>query len=133
MLLNSFYTILSTSERTEISPAGVSLRVATLELSLDAAHPIFGGHFPGNPVVPGVCQVQMITESLGSVTGKSMRLNSADTVKFLSMINPLADKDLSLELTVKPPVGDTYPVQAVLAGREKTILKLKGQFSAAGS
>ena len=25
---------------------------------LDAAHPVYAGHFPGNPVLPGVCTLQ---------------------------------------------------------------------------
>ena len=27
---------------------------------LDAAHPVYAGHFPGNPVLPGVCTLQIV-------------------------------------------------------------------------
>lgn len=36
----------------------------TFRVRLDAAHPIYAGHFPGNPVLPGVCTLQIVRECL---------------------------------------------------------------------
>jgi 3-hydroxymyristoyl/3-hydroxydecanoyl-(acyl carrier protein) dehydratase len=56
MLLNSFYTL-------EAAPETTPTRVqATIRLNPD--HAIFAGHFPGQPVVPGVCMLQIIKELL---------------------------------------------------------------------
>ncbi|MFQ7386709.1 MAG: hypothetical protein ACLRM8_02525 [Alistipes sp.] len=27
---------------------------------LDASHPVYRGHFPGHPVLPGVCTLQLV-------------------------------------------------------------------------
>ena len=29
---------------------------------LDASHPVYRGHFPGHPVLPGVCTLQLVRE-----------------------------------------------------------------------
>jgi 3-hydroxyacyl-[acyl-carrier-protein] dehydratase len=40
------------------------------ELIINARHKIFEGHFPGQPVVPGVCMMQMVKEIIEKVTEK---------------------------------------------------------------
>ena len=61
MLLNDFFTINDkVSSETEI----------WAELYINATHKIFEGHFPNQPVVPGVCMMQMIKEILEQVIGK---------------------------------------------------------------
>ena len=32
------------------------------EISIDVHHKIFEGHFPGQPVLPGVCMIQIVKE-----------------------------------------------------------------------
>ena len=40
---------------------------------LDASHPVYRGHFPGHPVLPGVCPLQPDRESLNRGTGRGFR------------------------------------------------------------
>ena len=47
MLLDNFYTILS-SESSDST-------IWTIQIKLNPGHPVYQGHFPGHPVVPGVC------------------------------------------------------------------------------
>ena len=72
MLLNDFFTISDkvTSE-TEI----------WAELFINANHKIFEGHFPIQPVVPGVCMMQMVKEILEQVIGKETNLVQAADMK----------------------------------------------------
>ena len=80
MLLNDFFTIRDTeSSATEI----------WAELVINANHKIFEGHFPNQPVVPGVCMMQMIKEILEQVIDKETNLVQAADMKFLAVINPL--------------------------------------------
>jgi 3-hydroxyacyl-[acyl-carrier-protein] dehydratase len=96
---------------------------------LDPAHPIFKGHFPDNPIVPGVCQVQMITESLQSVTGKKIYLKEADNIKFLSMINPVETETLIIDLALKLLPDHMFSVQATLSAKDQVYFKFKGIFA----
>jgi 3-hydroxyacyl-[acyl-carrier-protein] dehydratase len=43
-------------------------------IEINAEHNIFEGHFPGQPVVPGVCQMQMIKEILEQVLEKEIQI-----------------------------------------------------------
>ena len=88
MLQPDFYSF------TSLTTNGSSLLEATL--LLNPAHPIFAGHFPAQPVVPGVCMLQIIKEGLEQAVGKSLFLNQAANIKFLSMLVPAADKEINL-------------------------------------
>ena len=128
MLLNNFFYIKSVENEESANMNGIPVTRYKVEIHLDSAHPIFHGHFPGNPVVPGVCQVQMITETLSQILSTPLLLTHADNIKFLSMINPTEYPDISLELTLKNGLGEN--VTASLGYRDKSFLKFKGVFNA---
>ncbi len=57
--------------------------------------PFFNGHFPGNPVMPGVLQIEAMAQAAGvlllrrgSSEGKVALLMSADKVKFRKAVRP---------------------------------------------
>lgn len=52
MLLENFYKIIHRKEREDGKQA--------IEIELNPGHVLYQGHFPGQPVVPGVCTLQMI-------------------------------------------------------------------------
>ena len=55
-------------------------------LQIDAAHPSLPGHFPGQPVVPGVVLLDRVAAFLQRVAGVDLRRLPA--VKFLSPLLP---------------------------------------------
>jgi 3-hydroxyacyl-[acyl-carrier-protein] dehydratase len=60
--------------------------------NLDGSEPFFAGHFPGNPIVPGV----LIVEALAQISGLAGAANSGRQGK-------LAHVDVRFEQTVAPP------------------------------
>ena len=54
MLLKDFYTL------AELDKSDTENLKAIIDLNKD--HEVYKGHFPGNPVVPGVCLTQLIKE-----------------------------------------------------------------------
>jgi 3-hydroxymyristoyl/3-hydroxydecanoyl-(acyl carrier protein) dehydratase len=50
--------------------------------------PIFKGHFPEYPVVPGVCLMQIIKELAEKLLEKQITLKGVRGVKFLSVVKP---------------------------------------------
>src|SRR5687768_10863173 len=57
-------------------------------ISINKEHHILKGHFPGQPVVPGVCMMQMVKELLEMQINKKLLLREAENMKFLSVIVP---------------------------------------------
>jgi len=70
--------------------------VFTLELSPDA--PAFQGHFPGDPVLPGVIQVDWAMRMGEQVFGPLGAFAGLDQVKFLEAIRPGNEVELRLDL-----------------------------------
>ncbi len=93
MLLNDLYFIRSLNESEH------SLRA---DVELVASHCIFKGHFPGHPVLPGVCMMEMVTEILGSHKGRPFSISAAPMIKFLLMINPETDPLIVFEINYVP-------------------------------
>lgn len=62
-------------------------------LRIDAAHPALAGHFPGNPVVPGVVLLQRVAAAWKAWRGA--RLGKFDA-KFMRPLLP--DEDAVIEL-----------------------------------
>ncbi len=119
-LLNDFYTIASIEKNTE----GVLL--ATVKLN--AEHAIFKGHFEQMPIVPGVCQTQIVKELLQGETNKNLRLTKGNNIKFTGMIIPTQHPLVQVELTYKEE-NTSYTTEAKLFFENSIFTKFKGVFT----
>lgn len=125
MLQGDFYTILSAEHTTpESNPDG--RQTFLLKVGLNPDHRIYAGHFPGNPVVPGVCQIGMVKEAVEHVKGLNGLLQTAETVKFLQPVIPSECPVLTLELTLRQPEEHTIVCQAVIRDEAVIFLKFRG-------
>lgn len=97
----------------------------TCTISYDAAHPIFSGHFPGQPVVPGVCTMDMIKELLQVALDQRLLLRSTGQVKFLRLLLP----DVQPEVTISwQQDGHVYNVAASLKTGNEFLFKMNAVF-----
>jgi 3-hydroxyacyl-[acyl-carrier-protein] dehydratase len=123
MLAGNFYTIME-SQQTEQSFAA--------ELALNAAHPIFEGHFPGQPVVPGVCMMQTIQELLEKRLERKLLLQKAVNMKFLVMIDPVVQPQVKTELQFTLQDDGTLKANAVIKSDSTIFMKFQGTFKISG-
>ncbi len=119
MLLGSFYTI------KESSKDGQTIRV---KVEFNPAHDIFKGHFPDLPVVPGVCQTQMLVETLSYVLTRPVEMKLAHHIKFLALLNPVKTRDLDLEIKIDKQEGKHLWVSALYTSPEEIFFRFKGEF-----
>jgi 3-hydroxyacyl-[acyl-carrier-protein] dehydratase len=98
------------------------------DLVINAGHKIFEGHFPGHPVVPGVCMMQMVKEILEQVFKKKTNLASAADMKFLAIINPEENTDIQAVLKYKIEENRNMTVWASLFKDDRIYFKFKGVF-----
>lgn len=91
-ILQDFYTLQNIEKQNDNN--------YSVSMKLNPDHEIFKGHFPGNPVTPGVCMMQIVKDLTEKITEKKLTLKSATNVKFMAIINPEETPDLVLELEI---------------------------------
>ncbi len=94
------------------------------QVSLNADHTIYQAHFPGNPITPGVCLLQIATELLEQHYGERLQLHTADAIKFRKPVTPdmrptfvftgLNHEEGQLAVTVNVEDEDKSPVARML-------------------
>jgi 3-hydroxymyristoyl/3-hydroxydecanoyl-(acyl carrier protein) dehydratase len=68
------------------------------EISIATDHPAFAGHFPGNPIVPGVVLIDRALTEIARAAGVSMTAYRLSSVKFLSVVRPGEPLTLTFEV-----------------------------------
>ena len=67
--------------------------------SVPGAFSGYRGHFPGNPILPGIVQLSFIRRLAERRLGFPLRLAGVRRIKYLRLITPDLPVTLSLELT----------------------------------
>ncbi len=120
MLIKDFYSIKTTTQ--------VNANTIHVNIVLNKDHEVFNGHFPGNPVTPGVCMIQTIKEVTQSHVNSTLFLQNISNVKFTALINPNINPELVLELTIIEE-DNTFKVKNITKFTDGTIaLKCNGTF-----
>ncbi len=67
-------------------------RSATNEISADihvpSDSPWFEGHFPGEPILPGVAQIGMVFDAIRKTHNQGLKVSSVRRVRFKGIIRP---------------------------------------------
>ena len=93
-------------------------------IHLDPSHLIYQAHFPGEPITPGVCILQMSVQILSQVVAAPLKVVRFKNVKFLQILVPGATQDIVWRFRDIRPDGDAVEAQCVLLSGESVIAKL---------
>ncbi len=121
MLLNNFFNIINSTQ--------ISENEILKEIELNIKHDIYKGHFPENPVVPGVVSVQMINETLADHLELEFFVSKARSIKFSSMIIPNINPKLNFNIKYSESDDGGYKVIAQIYYEETIFLKFNGFFN----
>ncbi|MXN90017.1 3-hydroxyacyl-ACP dehydratase [Flavobacterium sp. Sd200] len=99
------------------------------EITINKDHDVFKGHFPGNPVTPGVCMLQIIKEITQQVINSTLVMTSASNIKFMALINPEVNPHLKLELDIVQTDDATIKVKNTTLFEDTVALKLSCIYS----
>lgn len=92
-------------------------------ISFDASHPIYKAHFPGNPITPGVCLLEIIGYLIEQKMGRPVKLVRAKNIKFLSVLNPLSTPQADFKLQIKSE-RPQLEVQTAIESMQGVIAKM---------
>jgi 3-hydroxyacyl-[acyl-carrier-protein] dehydratase len=120
MLKDSLYTIQKTSAEHN------SVEVV---VNLNEQHEIFKGHFPSQPVLPGVCMLQMTKEMLELSLEKKLRLLKADDIRFSARVVPVINKQLKFVIHYSLTETQSLKINAQIINETDVVcFKLKASF-----
>jgi 3-hydroxyacyl-[acyl-carrier-protein] dehydratase len=120
MVLHDFYKILSEEK--------ISDSKYVITILVNERHDVFKGHFPGNPIMPGVCMIQIIKELTESITKSTLMIQTLSNVKFMALINPEATPELRLELDVVISEDNLVKVKNTTYFNDTVALKLSNTY-----
>ena len=118
MLKDSLFHIIS-SDRQE--------NVINAVLEMDNTNQIFEGHFHGQPVLPGACMVQLVKEVLEEHLNSMLKLEKADNLKFMSLIDPQKNNLLLLEINYAIDESQVKATASLIA-KDVVCFKFQGVF-----
>ena len=98
----------------------------TATISLNPTHDIFNGHFPGNPIMPGVCMMQIVAELSTAALGKKVSLKKANQAKFLIPIIPQKNPLLDVKIKYKSNEDGSLKISASIQDSTVIFFKFKG-------
>lgn len=114
-LLNELYSI----TQTECTDQEYNFR-----LHLNAEHFIYKAHFPGEPITPGVCIMQIAKELLEIATSSELELDTVKNIKFLNIISPDAVTDITYSISKVSEEQGCVKAQFVVSTADALYAKL---------
>ena len=109
-----------------VSPAPDTI---SLKIRLNEKHPIFKGHFPSMPVLPGVCILDILEECTSSILKLKSKFISIDYIKFLKPVIPGSKSTYTLLIKLDEKVASDNEITAQLSLENEIFIKLKGVLS----
>lgn len=94
-----------------------------VEVELFESHPIYAGHFPQQAVVPGVCTLTIIRETLSTILSRDVVFEAIKECKYVSALIPQHDLRVILNLTLVDQTKLSAVVERV--DNQQTVLKLR--------
>ncbi|MBP5241827.1 MAG: hypothetical protein J6Z26_08005 [Bacteroidales bacterium] len=115
MIDGNFYTIVA---RHESDPLHIRCDV---EFNVD--HEIFKAHFPGNPIVPGVCSLEIIRQMATALLGGVIRIPSVKNMKFINVMTPAKGKLFTFDIQLVAQSDSQYSAKATISDADAIVVK----------
>ncbi|MFT5920007.1 MAG: 3-hydroxyacyl-[acyl-carrier-protein] dehydratase [Granulosicoccus sp.] len=93
------------------------------DVSLNPDHPVYQGHFPNQPVAPGVLLMDMCRTVAETALSREVRIGSARSIKFVKVVDPTKLQELTLTMKFVES-EDSVRFQCVATSGEDTYFKI---------
>lgn len=97
------------------------------QVAIKGAHRLFDGHFPANPITPGVIQLELVKELLNHTLKRNFTLRTMGRCKFLAIWNPSEIPEINIDLELSESDGDLM-VSAVGSKAEVVFFKFSASY-----
>ena len=117
--LNDLFTLVSMEDRDNGFAA---------QLRCNPSHPVYRAHFPGNPITPGACLLQLAGDLMRQKTGRPLYLKSSKNIKFLSILTPEQGKEVRFVFSHLVESETECRVQVVITDEQTVFSKMSLMF-----
>lgn len=100
-------------------------------VTVDYGNPIFAGHFPGKPMLPGVYIIQMATDWICAKTGKNLTLTAIKKCRYIKPVTPELGTDFRIEADFQNTIAESesaFEINFTLYSQEEPVTWLKARF-----
>lgn len=91
---------------------------------LNSEHFIYKAHFPGNPITPGVCILQMAQELISMAVGEKLAVRRVKNVKFLKILVPDKTGAIVFQLRDVSRIDDTVSARVLIVADDNLTAKI---------
>lgn len=121
MIPEHFYTLFKSEE--------ISLsKIYTFTVILNASHPLYEGHFPQQPIVPGVLMIVLVKDLLENQLQKKLQLAKARNIKYLNILVPTKDQQVTIDVQIDLSNPESILAMGSIKHLETVYCKYKLEF-----
>ncbi len=88
---------------------------------------VYKGHFPGEPVTPGVCSLEIMVECASLSAGKELAISKVADCRFLKIVSPGALPCPVVRLSLSPKDDGAWILNASLGDGKEDYATLKAE------
>ncbi len=110
----------------EITGTRCDTTSGTFHIALLKDCDVYRGHFPGNPVCPGVCNIQTIKECAEKLVDKTLTISTIKLCRLTAVATPTVCPELDVTVNIAPTTAG-YAVTASIADDKHTYIDFKGE------
>ena len=90
---------------------------------------VYDGHFPGDPVCPGVCNIETIKECAMMLTGKDLRIKAIKQCRLTAIATPAVCPEVIITINAAQNADGSYLVIANISDDKQSYMYFKGTLS----
>lgn len=87
---------------------------------------VFAGHFPGNPILPGICQMEAVKIILEKSLERRCQLLQFGSAKFFKAVAP--GETAAFAISINSQTGDSINVTAKVSSSNNKVSEFKASY-----
>lgn len=120
-MIDDYFTILRCSPDSRLK--------GKVRVRLNPDCTVYAGHFPSEPVSPGVCNIEMVRQCAELIHNHTLRINSIKQCRLTTLMTPLLHPQADVNIDMQAKEEGSYRLVAAIGEGESMYLTLKADVS----
>lgn len=89
---------------------------------------VYQGHFPGEPICPGVYNIQLVRECAERLARRSLRIRTIQRCRLTALLTPTPNRELIVCIQFSP-LDNGFACRATISDAQQTYMEFKGDLT----